>query len=379
LAVPVKNCFVAILIAPLLLLSNCPRAGEPLPDTEISGVYEVMVGVDDAELAMRYFVEFGYRLIGKARLQRAEAEAVYGVASAVTSYRLQNGAIDSHGLLRLLAWDEPLGPGVGYAPPETVGTRMAVMRTADIVRLADVFGDWRDQGETPLLIAGPVYDDLYDATSGAPDIFNRRVGVREMAVYGSWFNHVFFQRYGYTIPGYGTLDTATPLQTSEFTHHDFFVAGDLDEVTAYYAAVFGLKPENDEAVIDGDWQAGPRAVFQMGPGRSHWYRGFVSPNNICGKLKFFSVHGLHAADDRSARQRPGELGITLHSLWTPKLALVHDLAGSAGLSPSPIQNNEFGERSFLLSGPDGVTWQLIERSKASHQPVTRFELVPVAQ
>ena len=75
----------------------------------------------------------------------------------------------------------------------------------------------------------------------------------------------FFQRYGYTIPGYGTIGDHSPLRTSEFTHHDFFVSGDLDEVTAYYSDVLGFKLEG-ETVIDGEWQPGPKAVFQMGPG-----------------------------------------------------------------------------------------------------------------
>jgi catechol 2,3-dioxygenase-like lactoylglutathione lyase family enzyme len=373
------SLFSTVLLGALLCTTAAGRAQESTADTGISGVYEAMVAVEDGDYALRYFAEFGFRVVAEARVARTDAEDIYAVPSALTSYRLQNGDIDSHGLLRVLVWDEPLGPGVGYAPPETVGTRMAVMRSGDIMRLADVFEDWRAQGETPLLLAGPVYDDLYDATEGTPDLFNRRVGVREMAIYGQWFNHVFFQRYGYTIPGYGTIGDEAPLRTSEFTHHDFVVAGDLDEVTAYYTTVFGMQAENEHAVIDGDWQAGPREVFQMTPGRSHWYRGFVSPNNICGKLKFFSLHGLHSADDRSARQRPGELGITLHSLWTPRLTLVHDRALRAGLEPTPIRDNEFGERSFVLTGPDGVTWQLIERATARRAPVTDFELVPVAQ
>lgn len=372
----------ALLAAALLLISGlASHASEnaDLPDTGISGVYEAMVGVEDADYALRYFAQFGFEPVEQASLDAADAERIYGVPSALKSYRLQNGAIDSHGLLRILAWESPLGPGVGYAPPETVGTRMAVMRTTDIVRLADVYTDWKETGETPLLIAGPVYDDLYDATEGTPDIFNRRVGVREMGVYGAWFNHVFFQRYGYRIPGYGTMGKSSPMNTTELTHHDFFVAGNLDEVTAYYGKVFGLRAENEKAVIDGDWQAGPKAVFRMGDGRSHWYRGFVSPNNICGKLKFFSLEGLHTADDRSARQRPGELGITLHSFWTPRLKLVRERALDAGLSPSAIRENEFGERSFLLRGPDGVSWQLIERRESVNPPVTEFEMLEVAQ
>ena len=350
--------------------------GAAAPDTGISGVYEVMVGVTDAEPALEYFAQFGFAPTASASLPAERADEIYGVHSALRSIRLQNGVVDAHGLLRLLEWAEPLGPGVGFAPPETVGTRMAVMRTRDIYRLADVFTDLREGAGEAWLVAGPVYDDLYDATEGVPSIVNRRVGVREMAVYGRWFNHVFFQRYGYTIPGYGVIGDHSPLGTSEFTHHDFVVAGDLAEVTAYYENVFGFIPENDP-VIDGAWQPGPRAVFQMAPGRSHWYRGFVSPNDVSGKLKFFSLDGLHVADDRSARQRPGELGITLHSLWTPRLAEVHALASAAGLDPGPMQRNEFDEESFVLRGPDGASWQIIGRERSAWRPVTEFRLVDV--
>ena len=115
----------------------------------------------------------------------------------------------------------------------------------------------------------------------------------------------------------------------------------------------------------------------MAAGRSHWYRGFVSPNDVSGKLKFFSLEGLHVADDRSARQRPGELGITLHSLWTPRLRQVHDLALAAGLRPGPGATQRVRRESFLVRGPDGATWQLIERERSVWTPVTQFELVDV--
>jgi catechol 2,3-dioxygenase-like lactoylglutathione lyase family enzyme len=337
-------------------------------------VYEVMVGTDDAEALIRYFAEFGFSQVAVASTTAPEARKLYGVESALTSHRMQNGAIDSHGLLRILEWDSPLGPGVGYAPPETIGQRMLVMRTEDIFRLQDVFSDVRDSGE-PVLPIPPVFADLYGMTEGHPDFFNRRVGVREMATYGALVNHVFFQRYGYKIPGYGTIGDHSPLRTSELTHHDFVIKGDIDEVTAYYSQVLGFEPEAEEAAIDGDWQAGPKAVFGMTPGASHWYRGFVSPNNICGKLKFFVPRVPRP--DRSEHQRPGELGITLHSVYTPKLEKVHELARRHGLAVTGITKNEFEEDSFVISGPDGATWQVIGRPRSESPPVTEFELVPV--
>jgi len=359
-----------------LSLSVMPASSENTPpETGISGVYEVVLGVAEAEPSIAYFAEFGFAIVEETELTPAQGDALYGVSSAATIYRLQNGAIDTHGLLRIIEWSDPLGPGVGYAPPETVGQRMAVMRTKDIIRLDDVYKDLRKAG-MPWLPTPPVYDDLYDLDEGAYSIVNRRVGVREMAVYGELFNHVFFQRYGYTIPGYRTISDA-PLQTSEFTHHDFIVDGDLGEVTAYYVDVFGFVSEN-EPVLDGDWQPGPQAVFGMEPGEAHWYRGFVSPNNICGKLKFFSARDRAHVRDRSEHQRLGELGITMHTLYTPKLRYVHDLARQHGLEPNPILANEFGEQSFVLTGPDGATWQILEAPETRADPVVEFELVTVA-
>jgi len=363
------------LAAAILTVCTTPlvRAAD-LPDTGVSGVYEVMVGTGDAAELVRYFNEFGFTTVAEAELSAADAEKVYGVASVLRSIRMQNGDIDSHGLLRILEWEESLGPGVGYGPPETIGQRMLVMRTEDVFRLNDVFSDLRSSGN-PVLVIPPVYDDLYGMTEGTPGFFERRVGVREMAVYQNSANHVFFQRYGYQIPGYGTIGEHSPLRTSEITHHDFVINGDIDEVTAYYSQVLGFKPEAEDAVIDGDWQAGPKAGFGMVPGSSHWYRGFVSPNNICGKLKFFVP--LVPRPDRSDNQRPGEQGITIHSVTVPDLGMVRDLAADYGLEITPVQENEFGEKSFVIRGPDGSSWQIIERAGSEHPPVTEFKLVPV--
>ena len=146
-------------------------------------------------------------------------------------------------------------------------------------------------------------------------------------------------------------------------------------MTDYYESVLGFRQESP-AVLDGEWQDGPRVVFDMSPGTSHWYVGFVSPNNICGKLKFFVARDRANARDRSSEQKPGYEGITLHTLWTPKLDLVAELAQRAGIETTAPSNNEFGERSVALRGPDGATWQIIQRSGSVHTPLTELEFTP---
>lgn len=352
----------------LLTFTLAAQAGTR-PDTGISGVYEVVVGTAEAAPLVEYFQQFGFREIQRKSLSAEAAGKLYGVDSKAISIRMQNGDIDAHGLLRIIEWKTPLGPGVGIAPPETVGQRMAVMRTRDIFRLYDIFSDARASGE-PWYATKPVYDDLYEMTDKGPlNVIQRRVGVREMASYGTQFNHVFFQRYGYSIPGYGTVSDGSPLQTSEFTHHDFIIDGEIETATDYYESVLGFVQENP-ALLDGEWQDGPRAVFNMAPGTSHWYIGFVSPNDISGKLKFFVSRDREHVRDRSAQQRPGFAGITMHTLWTPRLEQVKSLADEHKLQTTPIQDNEFGERSFVLRGPDGSSWQIIARKRAKKPPVT---------
>lgn len=351
-------------------LSIAQTSQIPLPDTGISGVYEVMIGSKDARQDIKYFKEFGFAVIDSGSMTEKEAFALYGVNSALKTYRMQNGSIDSHGLLRILEWAKPTGNGVGYAQPETIGQRMSVMLTTDVIRLVDIYQLER-ANQKQWLPFEPIFDDPLGINKGSKtqlDFFNRPVGVRETCVYGDFFNHVFFQRYGYTIEGYGTVGSHSPLKTSEFTHHDFMIKGDMNTVTKYYSEALGMKPEQAEAVIDGDWQKGPKRVFNMPDGYSHWYRGFVSPNNICGKLKFFVSRGV--VPDRSENQKIGELGITLHSFYTSKLQMVYDLIKKQGIKPTLIMKNELKENCFVFVGTDSVAWQIIEKTQVpNNQPV----------
>ena len=342
-----------------------------LPDTGISGVYEVILGTDNAEYAKKYFADFGFQEVDKATISAKDALKIYGVNSKLTSYRLQNGKIDSHGLLRILEWEKPLGEGVGYAPVETIGSRIAVMRTHDIFRLYDIYKTAREEGKKLWLPTEPIADDLFGLNTGERDFFNRPIIVRENAVYGQFFNHIFFQRYGYVIPGYGTIADDTPLKTSEFTHHDFIIDAESMEQMSYLSSALGLKAE-EEPALDGDWLKGPKRVFQMEPGFSHVYQGFVSPNNICGKMKFFIPNGVKP--NKSKHQRIGEKGITLHSFYTPNLKMVHKLVSEHELNTSEILKNEFGEASFVFSDTTGVSWQLIEKIEPTkNQPITELE------
>jgi len=195
------------------------------------------------------------------------------------------------------------------------------------------------------------------------------VTTREMAVYGEEFNHLFYQRFGYTIPGYGNIHLNTKLGTSEITHHDLFVRLDSLNQLDYLVTALGLEADGPPA-LEGEWLEGPRTLYMLRPGETYWFQTFRSPNNICGKLRFFMPVDPRA--DKSALQRPGYDGITAHTFYTPRLNVLWTQVTEANLSPTPIMPNEFGERCFVFRGPEGNTWQIIEKMTA---PIN--EAIPV--
>ncbi|MBF2754360.1 MAG: hypothetical protein ISN29_03755 [Gammaproteobacteria bacterium AqS3] len=365
--------WLALSMASLPVSAQFPT--EPA-DTGVSGVYEVMVGVEDADKAVEHFKLFGFRVIQTGEFTAAESRALYGVSSALKSVRMQNAGVDAHGLLRILEW-ENLAPGVGYAPPDTPGQRMAVMRTADIMRIVDVFKDERALGQ-PWLVIEPTLDVIYQDANKSPGLYeNRRIGVRETSIWGQWFNHIFFQRYGYDVPGYGYINEGSVFRTSEFTHHDFIQDKPLDETVGYYVRALGFQPEQEQPVIDGDWQTGARVVFAMPPGHSHQYIGMRSPNDVSGKLKFFYPF------DRTARSRMDRVavnaeGINMHSLYVDDVGLVRTLLRRERIRPSAIRLNEYGEESLVFTGPDGAIWQILRlRQPPTRPPVRDFKTIPV--
>lgn len=337
----------------------------------ISGVYEAVIGTHDLNEALRYYGEMGFRVTNTGYLNKLAAQNLYGIPSALKGYRLQNGKSDSHGLIRLWIWDEPLGDGVGYAQPGTIGMRIAAMLTTDIFWLHDIYSDAREGGE-PWLVTDPIRQGVMGDADGPFSFYERAATTREMAVYGKEMNHLFYQRYGYTIPGYGNIHLATRLGTSELTHHDLFIRVDSFQQLNYLVTALGLQADGPP-VLEGDWLSGPRHLYLLQPGESYWFQTFRSPNNICGKLRFFMPVDPRA--DRSDRQRPGYSGITAHTFYTPRLGLVWASVTEAGLEPTPIMPNEFGERCFVFRGPEGNTWQVIEKITAPvNEPFPIFHL-----
>ena len=80
-----------------------------------------MIGVDAAGPSIDYFAEFGFRVVAEASLSAEEAKSLYGVDSSASVYRLQNGSIDAHGLLRIIEWEGTTGTWRGLRTTRDCG------------------------------------------------------------------------------------------------------------------------------------------------------------------------------------------------------------------------------------------------------------------
>ena len=118
----------------------------------IGGVYEVGVGVPDADAAVAFWRACGYRVGTEGGLGGAQAKALYGVDSGLRSIRLFHQDATA-GLVRLMVWDRPVGAGLDMAPLRTHGCRWSVHRTDDIAN-AYVHGEMLRRQGKPITLLG---------------------------------------------------------------------------------------------------------------------------------------------------------------------------------------------------------------------------------
>jgi hypothetical protein len=322
----------------------------------ISGIYENCIATTNLDEALRYWHEFGYTPIAEGTLAAAAAATLYGHASALRSVRLQNGAVSTHGLLRLFSWEQLRDGGLGQAPPLTVGGRWFIQNCADIWLIKDTFDDLRCWGEN-YIVTMPARAQMkwLPGAPQRPTIANRRTSVRELMVLGEEVRQAFFQRYGYVRPGYGTINEQAPLKTSEATHSSFIVA-DASQGW-FYVEVLGMVNTNPLHETSGR-NPGNSETLMIDPEQTFSIQGYMAPGTVCGMFQFYTPHW--PTPDLSARSRPGSRGLTLSTFRVDDIAEYHRrVSASAAREVTPICRNEFGEESFSFIAPDGVFWTIL--------------------
>lgn len=333
----------------------------------IQGVYENIIGSSNREASLRYWAQLGYGPVAEGQLERQAAFALYGVDSALQSVRLRNGNTATHGHVRLMCWQEPPAPGLEQVRPLTVGSRWFASRTADIVAVRDAYMDAIQAGER--WTVSDLIRNIIVVGHEAEGFYDRFQGVREMMVLGQEVRQVYFQRYGYHVPGYGTIEPDAPLPVSEATHSSIVIAN-LSQVS-FYVDVLGLKQEQ---VVDAPPAApDPRpdvtirgnseglSVLMRRAGEVYHFSTLVASSDTAGVGRIYVFQPQDTAPNLQSCARPGVTGLCLLTYRVRDLATYHQrLSQSAASNLTPILPNEFGEPTLCFDAPDGTAWSLIE-------------------
>ena len=336
----------------------------------VGGLYEIGVGVADLEAAMSFWQAFGYTPGPQGSLSAPKAMALYAVASDLTSVRLvhQNAV---HGLIRLLKWQRPTGPGLGHAAMRSTGSRWSVHRTQDIMNVFNHAEVARQQG-IDVHLRGPLINVRSPARGFEQKPFagpvrashNLQMTFPEARV-------VAMQRYNIAMAHYGTFATDSLCRTTEGCHMGLVVTGEDFSVFDFYADVLGFKV-GKKVHIKYEPGYTPSDFFDLSPGEHFTECDFEDPisgdtpdTQLPGRLRAFLIHNARPQPDLRRASQPGNLGYSLYTVRVKDLAAtrVAVLAytqqdGATGVSD--ITPDEFGTPAFSFTAPDGYAWTALQ-------------------
>ncbi|NEQ51845.1 MAG: VOC family protein [Leptolyngbya sp. SIO3F4] len=333
----------------------------------IQGIYEVCIGVRDAQPLIQYWQQFGYTVGETGELVAADAERLYGMASALQSIRLHHQTAD-HGLIRLMVWDKPINEGLGMASMKALGNRWATSLTLDVTNLWNHAAEAEANG-LPIRYGPPQWTVIYPTAQGQP-FLDPLVGVREMLLLQPLTRQVMFERFNYTVPDYGQPHSESAFQASQMTHMGLVVQDDSQETLRFYDEVLGLLRVQDALESTYETARGGRQIFELQPGERFWVTAFDDPRSSktdwqaarSGRLYIVRFPEALELPDYAKRSRPGCLGISLYTYQVRGLKEYRDrIQSSSATKVTDIVTNEFGKQSFSFTAPDGYFWTLIKQ------------------
>lgn len=332
----------------------------------LGGVHEVCYGVPDLKTATEYWTAFGFRPVAEGNIDAARALDLYGVDSAVDAVRLQHMDTD-HGMLRLMRWQEPLGPGIGLAPLRAHGSRWVGQFVRNMLDISNHARVALKQG-APLQEVPPSFIDLsaYNPAlfSGDPPrpFVDRVLAVREYTLIQPLWRQAFLQRFNYDSAMLGRIDEDALLPCSQVVNASFMVASDDPGVFDFYKDLLGLKSVGVQE-IPYDQAMASRGVFDLREGECHWCYTFEEPRSgesndtrRSGRLYLFRFPTSSELPDRMAQSQPGHLGCSMFTWRVRDAATLRQACISTGVQCGPLAADEFGADAFLCVAPDGMHW-----------------------
>lgn len=335
--------------------------------SKISGIFEVCIGVEDPISAIQYWALFGYRIHETGRLSAAQAKELYGVNSDLQSIRLAHSQTD-HGWIRLMVWHKTAQAGWGLGSMKVKGNRWATTLTSDILNILNHVEAAATAG-LEIKHSHPRWEIIYDKARKSRPFFDAAVGVREMLVLQPLSRQVLFQRFGYTMPHYGSVDENSPLKTSQFTHMGLVVQDDSKSTLNFYEEVLGLLRVRDDVETSYESSLAGQEIFDLQPGELFFVTAFDDPRSSTvdssavrsGRLYIIRFPEAISIPSQFERLQPGCLGMCLYTYRVGSLENYRDrLQTSTAQNLTSIVINEFGERSLSFQAPDGYTWTLLE-------------------
>lgn len=336
------------------------------PSHAIAGIYEACIGVRELQPQIEYWEQFGYQVGLKGELSAAAANQLYRVNSGLHSVRLHHQEAD-HGLIRLMAWDNPTHDGLGLGSMKANGNRWATTLTADVLNILNhveeaVAANW------PVKYTQPYWEVIYNKGQQGRPFVDPAVGVREMMLLQPLTRQVLFERFNYTLPHYGQINESALLKTSQITHMGMVMQDDSKAKLRFYQEVLGLLRVRDDVETSYKSSQAGRQIFDLQPGERFFVTAFDDPRSSTsdlqaarsGRLYIIRFPEAIALPNQFDTARPGCLGMCLYTYRVSDLEACRDrVQASEAQQITEIVHNEFGEPSYSFIAPDGYFWTLV--------------------
>ncbi|MGH9837567.1 MAG: VOC family protein [Blastocatellia bacterium] len=357
-----KLIFITLLFVGLKFVStNYAQSQEP----PVSGLYEICIGVTDPLPQIRYWETLGYRIGPIGELKAEDARALYGVNSKLRSIRMLHQDAE-HGLIRLMAWETPVNEGLGLAKLMTPGSRWTSTLTEDVLKLYN-HAELAERAGMQIRVVPPQWSQIYNL--GKPEPFTgEAIGVRELIVLQPFSRNMFFERFGYAAATYGRVNESAKFKTSQVTHSGLVFQSDDPEVVKFYGDVLGLNLVGVETHQTYEkLDVGSRNLYAMKPGEEYYGTMADNPRSgrtpdtaVSGRLLLRRIPTRVKIENLMERSRPGSLGLSLYTYRVADIEAYNaKVKASKATGVTGVLTNEFGEKSFSFTAPDGHAWTLV--------------------